>query len=460
MQRALRTLLLLLIISMQATSPAHASIENELHKIFNGVKTNVSPAGPYKSARRNGVTGGAVEVRIPVVNGANLIDLQSPSFKAGCNGISAHFGGLSFINKAKLIQLLNGVVAGATAYAFQMATEGMCPTCNQIMSKLQSEITKINGLLKNSCQAGQQLASALGAEKLQTLGSKMAIDASVRTAVGSVSGDILESLDDEFPLSKAKKADKDKLTGNVMAKALAVIRDQAIFAATDVDSYVKVAQSFVGTETISYDNSSGQPIIKSLPPLMTINDFLKGGTISVYECPSSDPYCASPSTTTMTFVGIADKVWEKLYGAGYSRFTASTDFDDPNYLGTGIISKLWAKGPTGTGLDAQDIAMLGTNNGKMLNLLKSTGSRRTAKYLADAIGDAMAAQLTADYVDALLDVLEGGLKGTDDTAAKSMLDKIKARRHDSEAFKQAADRQFSNTFRSLTMSSTLRTSFK
>ncbi len=148
----------LLVLTGLFAPPARADLQAELKDTFQGL-LNVTPAESYATQRRGVISGGSIELRTNLTT-PNLISFVPPSVKAGCGGIDLFGGSFSFINGQQLNQLMRNIAQMATSYAFQLAVEGLCPTCAQIMTKLQKDIQFINGLLRGDCGRVKQLVDS------------------------------------------------------------------------------------------------------------------------------------------------------------------------------------------------------------------------------------------------------------------------------------------------------------
>ena len=118
-----KVILLLLLLPLQLltiTTPAIAKggVKGELGKIFRsmGSDANVTGAGSFRDQSGGYYTGGSVFVRNPVQN-ASLMDIQAPSFRAGCGGIDLFTGGFSYISSEKLVAMLKSIGSNAASYS-------------------------------------------------------------------------------------------------------------------------------------------------------------------------------------------------------------------------------------------------------------------------------------------------------------------------------------------------------
>ena len=110
--------------SMSVPMASAGGLQNKMDAVFNDM-SNVSRPGVFETQRRGVLSGGSAYVRSPIMN-TELVNLQAPSFKAGCGGIDFFGGSFSFINADQFVQLLRSVASNAKGYAFQIALDIAC----------------------------------------------------------------------------------------------------------------------------------------------------------------------------------------------------------------------------------------------------------------------------------------------------------------------------------------------
>lgn len=122
-----------------------------------GGAVSVQGAGRFNSAARSGFSGGGVEVRVPRGGSApQLFSASSPRITAGCNGISAHFGGFSFISGQEFVDLIKGIASGAAlGFVSSLVMKTLCPACEAVVQELKSAAQAAARLAKDSCAIGQ-----------------------------------------------------------------------------------------------------------------------------------------------------------------------------------------------------------------------------------------------------------------------------------------------------------------
>lgn len=98
-----------------------------------------------------------------------LVSVTPPRIKAGCGGIDAFWGGVSFLNPDYLVQKLEQIVQNAPAVALDLALNVMCEPCKNAMETMENATNKLNQLQLDDCKASKAIvattAQALGSDK-------------------------------------------------------------------------------------------------------------------------------------------------------------------------------------------------------------------------------------------------------------------------------------------------------
>lgn len=143
-------------------SPAQAvDLGAAFNSITAGVSANVDSPSAFSSQARVGMSGGGVDIRVPRGSGSpQLVSLTPPTVSAGCNGISAHFGGFSFISGQEFGKLLKNVASGAAlGFVSSLVMKTLCPVCEQVISNLTNTAREAAKSIRDSCQLGKNLAA-------------------------------------------------------------------------------------------------------------------------------------------------------------------------------------------------------------------------------------------------------------------------------------------------------------
>lgn len=126
------------------------------------INTNYTSATSIKTQVTSALQGPQFRARWNSLGRIRPINVQSPKFSVGCNGIDIGFGSLSFLNFDELVEKLKGIAASAPAFAFKMAIDTVCSQCSTIMNDLEEIVNEINSMSLDSCSAAQGLGNAAG----------------------------------------------------------------------------------------------------------------------------------------------------------------------------------------------------------------------------------------------------------------------------------------------------------
>jgi hypothetical protein len=155
------------IVAVALLAQAPLAAATDLSSAFSTLLTNGSAAavnkpGHYQSAARNSFVAGGLEMRVPRNQGvdAQLFSFTPPRVSAGCNGVSAYFGGFSFISGAEFDQLVKNIASGAAlGFVTMLVMKGLCPQCEDIVTKLKNAAQAASRLSIDSCKLGQEAAA-------------------------------------------------------------------------------------------------------------------------------------------------------------------------------------------------------------------------------------------------------------------------------------------------------------
>lgn len=144
---------LVTVQTAQAANPSAANIFNSI-----GGTTTIDRGGAIHSQARSiySMGGGMVSFQGKKVS---LLAADPPSFSAGCNGISWHFGGFAFISLDEIRQLVEAVAQASLGIAVDLAMQTLCPQCYAVMAKLRD----ISNLMRNAAADACKIAQNFGA---------------------------------------------------------------------------------------------------------------------------------------------------------------------------------------------------------------------------------------------------------------------------------------------------------
>ncbi len=134
----------------------------DMQSAFSGLMatSNTTSAGSFGSQTRHIFTGGGTDIHF-AGGRMQLISATGPSFKAGCNGISFHFGGFSFINSEQFKTLVRQIASNAVGYAIQLAIKALCPQCDAVLSEMNKLAQQARKAAVDSCAFGKMAMDKL-----------------------------------------------------------------------------------------------------------------------------------------------------------------------------------------------------------------------------------------------------------------------------------------------------------
>ena len=300
---------------------AHATLENEMRGMFNSM-INVTGGGYYKSLGRGVVAGPSVVIRNSRVR-TDLINFVPPSIDAGCGGIDMFLGSFSFINGEQFVHLLQAIAANAAGYAFHLALQTMCPTCDATIQSLQRVIQQMNALAGDSCKVAHAavdfLADKMGATEISKQMEQGPL-ASLATAIGEQADAFsawLDNINQGTNTRKLSEGEVRELLGNIAWK---VLQKNGFIGSAFTSGDHELAEalmSFTGTVIGTKAGDEDYPRIEEYASILSTKAILEGSNADTaakkYICGGTD--CTSLTTGAYTFKGLQKFVEETLLGA-------------------------------------------------------------------------------------------------------------------------------------------------
>jgi len=114
-----------------------------------------------KTQERGYFWGGGIRIRTPNMTVTPFV-IKMPRLDAGCSGLDLVFGGFSFLNFEYLVQFLERTLQAAPAFAFSMALNALCDSCESILMKLNNLANQINSMSFSSCQLAKLIGYKVG----------------------------------------------------------------------------------------------------------------------------------------------------------------------------------------------------------------------------------------------------------------------------------------------------------
>ncbi len=151
-----------LTLSIVAASVAHANVASDMNHFFNGIgyASNATKPAAFQSQAAGFYGGGSLFVRNRVSR-YQLVELDLPSYRAGCNGIDLFTGSMSFLGHKKLVDLGKQVMTSSGAYAVDVMLATTVPELKQVRDYLQTLEQKVNQMNVNSCEMAQNFVGGV-----------------------------------------------------------------------------------------------------------------------------------------------------------------------------------------------------------------------------------------------------------------------------------------------------------
>ncbi|QDQ41164.1 conjugal transfer protein TraH (plasmid) [Legionella geestiana] len=140
----------------------YADIGTDLNAFFNGMgyASNVTSPAAFESQAAGFFGGGSLYARNQVRQ-YQLVQLDLPSYRAGCGGIDLFTGSMSFLSEQKLVDLGKSVMTNAGAYAVDVMLASTVPELKQVRDYLQQLEQMANHANINSCQLSQNMVGGI-----------------------------------------------------------------------------------------------------------------------------------------------------------------------------------------------------------------------------------------------------------------------------------------------------------
>jgi conjugative transfer pilus assembly protein TraH len=150
----------LLLLIMFVTS-CEAGVLTSMQSFFNqfGAVGNTTEGSAFQDQSAGYMTGGSLFIRNPVRT-QRLGAMTAPGYRMGCGGIDLWAGGLSYINKDQLKQMMQSIISNMSSYAFMLAVETYAPQIHTIMHQLNKLAADFNRLNINSCETASALVGS------------------------------------------------------------------------------------------------------------------------------------------------------------------------------------------------------------------------------------------------------------------------------------------------------------
>lgn len=140
-----------------------ADVASDLTNYVNSVggAATSTPASIYQGQSRGYINGGRLFARVPQ-RAVQTMAFKAPKFTAGCGGIDAFGGSLSFISAAELVNTLKAIGSNAGSYALMLGLRTISSQIANTMEKSFDWLQDKIGFDVNSCEAAANLVGGLG----------------------------------------------------------------------------------------------------------------------------------------------------------------------------------------------------------------------------------------------------------------------------------------------------------
>jgi hypothetical protein len=132
------------------------SIQTKADSLLDSFDTMQNGASEFKTKSMRGVNLGNFSARVPIKT-YQLFSYTPMKFEAGCGGVSAHFGGFSFISGEEIKKLIKNVGQNASGLVVYLATSVACPECASWIQKVNKHAQFAASLAINSCKMAEAL---------------------------------------------------------------------------------------------------------------------------------------------------------------------------------------------------------------------------------------------------------------------------------------------------------------
>lgn len=378
-------------------SAAHADLDREMNLMLDSM-TNVTDPSVSMGPRRGVISGGAYSMRNKVKR-MNLVAIDPPRFQAGCSGIDAYFGSMSWASKEQVIEMMRAVASNAAGYAFSIALNAACADCDAQIKDYVAKMQQWTGRLANSCEMAQTMMDNSGATNAIQNWAGSLIATSSGSADDAADAQTAEP-DGESPADKAAQDNpeefKDLVEMNVVWQALTK-QPVGIWWDDNSDTMREEIMSLTGSVVRCHltlnpgcgrgntpPSETNGMVTYRLEDTLQLADLVFGGpdgTSQRYQC--NDDACYGPGTVEIPMRGMVERVEAMFFGENGSG---------------GIIAAMTEAGGTLTQAEMSFIATGGPLVQVVINVTKynRAAAEQVAHTLAPKIALDMANSITTN----------------------------------------------------------------
>lgn len=280
-----------------------ADVNADLNNFFKGLGTETNMTAPhaYRGQQAGYYSGGSIFSRNSVRN-VQLVQVDLPSFRAGCSGIDLFAGGFSFVDNDELIKMMRNIMNSAKGYGMLLALEEVTPQIANGMKYIQDMANKINQMNINSCESAE---SIVGGVWPRTRAAQQQVCQDVGTNTGifedwAKARQKCASSDFDSTMQAGRKDPRYKNlvldSGNIAWKAL-----QANNLTSGNPELAELLMSLSGSIIIQKKGDGASA--KNLQSLAASSSLLKailyGDSADIWKCDETEE-CLNPTTQTIT----------------------------------------------------------------------------------------------------------------------------------------------------------------
>lgn len=371
-------------------APASAQLGQDMTEFWEDLNGYGNVSGPSSHDLQSGgyYTLGQIYLRTPRKT-LDPIDIQFPSYRAGCGGIDLFAGGFSFIDADEFIDFLKAVAADSAGLIFKAGIDAVSPELGGILADLEERANTINSWNMDSCEAAQSLLGEVH-DRAQGKSDYLCRIAGLASGTYEDGADARQKCgmdaDKRGVIDGAGEAFSRQNEENINRVWLA-LKDARLSTNRD---YAEFLMSMVGMKIIYADDAG--TTVPPFPPIpMTTDAFnalLDGGSLTLYRCDEIDQ-CLRPARTDITI-------------------PASEGFRTRVDLLLGSITE---KARTRTALTPEEIDFVNLAPMPVYKMLVvHTQYNNQAGNPLAAYADVIAGVLVVEYLERGLDAIEEALK--------------------------------------------------
>lgn len=158
----MKKILASLFVAGVLASPAHAlNLDVAFSDLTDNAVVGYNDPGRYSNSVRNNFVLGGVDARLPRKR-VTMMSITPPSVNTGCQGISAHFGGFSFVSGEEIEKLISTIAANSTGMVVSLVLKTLCPLCQGVIEAMTHMAQQASKLSMDSCQMATSLVNEAG----------------------------------------------------------------------------------------------------------------------------------------------------------------------------------------------------------------------------------------------------------------------------------------------------------